>query len=105
MKKSIGVATMCTYRPKSGKELEMLALLKEHWPVLKKAGLVTNRPSVLYRATNKQGRTYFVEIFEWKDDKASGRAHEQTEIMRIWEPLGALAEGMEFSEIEPITTR
>jgi hypothetical protein len=38
------VLTHVTYRPKKGKEKDLFALVKKHWPTLKKTGLCHRRP-------------------------------------------------------------
>ncbi len=100
-----------TYRPKKGKEEALFALVKKHWPALKKAGLSTKDPATIYRATDKRsGQVYFIEIFSWRDGQASGIAHQTPEVMAIWEPMGRVMEGfggssspMELAEIEPVS--
>jgi hypothetical protein len=85
------VLTHCIYRPKKGKEEALFGLVKKHWPTLKKAGLTTSTPAQVYRAQDKHGgRTFFVEIFAWKDDQAAGTAHQLPEVMAVWEPMGEL---------------
>ena len=87
------VMMLVTYRPKKGKEDELFELVKKHWPVLSRAGLVT-KDVLLYRATDKRtGAISFVEIFSWKDEEAPGLAHQLPEIMAIWEPMSPILEG------------
>jgi len=88
------VTMLVTYRLKKGKEEELFELVKQHWPVLSRAGLVTKDPVRLYRATDKRtGAISFVEIFSWKDEQAPGLAHQLPEIMAIWEPMSPILEG------------
>jgi hypothetical protein len=82
------------YRPKPGQEEALFALVKKHWPALKRAGLVSSDPPLVYRATDKKTkRPFFVEIFAWKDEKSPGIAHQMPEVMAIWEPMGPMIEG------------
>jgi hypothetical protein len=94
------------YRPKKGKEEELFLLVKKHWPVLKKVGLVSGDVQV-YRANDKQThQVYFVEIFSWRDEAAAGLAHQMPEVMSIWEPMGPLLEGgqgPELAFLEPVS--
>ena len=99
----------CVYRPRPGQEEALFALLKKHWTTLKRAGLVTSTPPLVYRATEKRsGRPFFIEIFSWRDEEAPGIAHQLPEVMAIWEPMGALTEArggrpaMEFPHVQPI---
>jgi hypothetical protein len=94
MSESKQVLTHVTYVPKKGKEKDLLALVKSHWPALKKAGLATEEPAQIYWAHDKHtSREYFIEIFAWKDEKASELAHQMPEVMAIWEPMGQVMEG------------
>jgi len=99
------VLTHVTYRPKKGKESELFALVKKHWPTLRRTGLVTGDPATVYRATDKRsGAVYFVEIFSWRDEKASGIAHQTPEVMAVWEPMGAILEELQITILEAIPT-
>jgi quinol monooxygenase YgiN len=100
------VRILCTYRPRKGKEKELLALVKNNWTTLKRAGLVTKDRAVVYRATDKHsGRIYFVESFSWKDEAASDAAHRTPEVMAVWDAMGPLLEGMELAVIEPLSDK
>jgi hypothetical protein len=88
------VTMHCVYRPKPGQEEALFALVKKHWPALRRSGLVTDDPPLVWRATDRQGKNpFFVEIFSWRDDKAAGLAHQMPEVMAIWEPMGPMIEG------------
>jgi quinol monooxygenase YgiN len=98
------VLTHVTYRPKKGKEEELFALVKNHWPVLKGLGLSTNEPAKVYRATDKRsGAVYFIEIFSWRDEKAPDTAHQTPEVMAVWETMGPVLEGLELAALEPVS--
>jgi len=94
------VRMLCIYRVREGKEDEFQYLLERHWPTLRDAGLVSEKPARWFRGDARDGKRRFVELFEWKDSEASGVAHQSPQVMSIWEPMGALAEGMEFIELE-----
>ena len=70
------VKTHVVYRPKPGKEQELLALVKKHGPALESTGLITGGKPVVYKAHNiRTNQDFFIEIFSWRDEKASGLAH------------------------------
>jgi hypothetical protein len=99
------VTMLVTYRPKPRTEDALLSLIREHWPTLNRLGLATIRPPKLWRAVDKRtGRTFFVEIFEWRDASASEIAHQTPEVMAVWEPMGPLLEEMSLARIEPVET-
>jgi len=97
------VPMLCIYRVKTGREGEFASLLEKHWPTLHGAGLVTETPARWFRGSAPDGqttKTRFVELFEWKDGGSSDVAHQSPAVMSVWEPMGELAEGMEFIELE-----
>jgi hypothetical protein len=97
------VKMLCTYRPRKGREGELLDLMQRHWPALHAAGLASDEPAVLYRATDKgSGRLYFVEIFSWRDEQASATAHETLAVRAIWDPMTDALEKMELAILEPL---
>jgi hypothetical protein len=96
------VPTLVIYRPKPGKDKEMQPLVEKHWPTLNRLGLVTKEPAKIWRATGKDGRPYFVEIFSWKEQGASDVAHQTPEVMSVWEPMGAILEDLQIATIEPV---
>ena len=102
---------MCTYRIKKGHEAAFAKKLARHWPTLKRKGLVSGAPSMIYRGTDETKKTFFVEIFTWKTGRAAGAAHETPEVMQVWEAMGAHMEGrlgrpaMEFPHVQPVKIR
>jgi hypothetical protein len=100
MASSNPIRMLCIYRVKEGKEDEFQTLIEKHWPTLRRVGLASETPARWFRGATKDGKRRFIELFEWKDDKAAGVAHESPDVMSVWEPMGALAEGMEFIELE-----
>lgn len=97
------VHVLVTYRPKKGKERAFLSILKRHWPTLERARLVTSSRPRVWRATDKRsGRTSFLEMFAWKDARASGAAHETPEVMAVWGPMEPLLEHMDIAVVEPV---
>jgi quinol monooxygenase YgiN len=100
---------ICTYRVKEGKEEAFVELLKKHWPTLNRLGLVSGDNPQFFRGVDQSNKTYFVEIFSWKDAKAPETAHHSPEVMSVWEPMGALVEErlgrppMEFPHVKPLS--
>ena len=93
-----------TYRPKEGKEEDLLRLVKKHGPALQSTGLIVGGAPVVYRAVDKRsGKTSFVEMFSWRDDKASSLAHQAPEVMAVWEPMTPMLESLELAVIEPVS--
>ena len=68
MSKSKPITMLVSYYPKKGKQARLLSLIKKHGPALGRAGLSSKMPPKVWRATDKRtNRSYFVEMFQWKD--------------------------------------
>ena len=72
------------YKPKSGKEADLLQLTREHVPLLRAEGLATNYPVTACQA--KDGTV--VEVFEWAAGGVE-RAHTNTVVLKLWERYAA----------------
>lgn len=99
---SPAVPILCRYRVKSGHHQEFEALLATHWDVLNQAGLTTDEPARLLRADDQAGNVAYVETFSWATEDSAQTAHETPEVMRLWEPMGALCDDMEFWKVTPV---
>jgi quinol monooxygenase YgiN len=105
MSKSKPVDTLVIYRAKKGKADELQTLVQKHWPTLHRIGLATAEPAKLWKATDKRsGEVSFIEIFQWRDEAASGIAHQTPEVMAIWEPMGPILEDLKINQIEPVAS-
>jgi quinol monooxygenase YgiN len=103
-----GVCVIVAYRPKPGKERQLLELVRARVPTLDKEGLVTNRAPTIMRA--KDGT--IIEVSEWKSREAIDAAHKNPNVLAMWEkfsavcdcvPLKTLAEANEmFAGFEPV---
>ncbi|MCB1187380.1 hypothetical protein KDL29_09470 [bacterium] len=87
-----GIVVVCTFRVKEGADAQFEELLQRHWPTLSQLGLVTDRPTQLFKGDEKGSGLVYIEVFEWLSEDASRRAHELPEVMAIWEPMGGLVE-------------
>jgi hypothetical protein len=94
---------LVVYKVKEGKDAEFSALLKAHWPALAGAGLVTDEPAKIWRGKNIRSAstgTSWVEMFSWKDESSPQVAHQLPEVMKIWEPMTPLLEGMDILHLD-----
>lgn len=85
---SVGHFVIVCYRAKAGKEAALLELIRDHVPILRKQGLVTDRPAYVMRA--KDGT--IVEVFEWKSAKATDDAHSNPAVQGLWKQFGEACE-------------
>ena len=103
-----GVVVIVAYRPKSGKEIELLDLVRNRIPTLRKEGLVTDRVPTIMRARDGT----IIEVSEWKSEEAIAVAHRNPNVLAMWNkffalcdcvPLKTLAEADEmFAGFEPV---
>ena len=90
----MGDMVISAYRPKPGKDAELLVLARDHTPFLQRLGLATDRPATLMRA--KDGT--ILEVFEWHDG-AVAKAHEHPQVLALWEAYGAVCDYVPLHEI------
>lgn len=104
----MGVLVICVYKPRRGKEAAVRSVLRKHLRVLWREGLAAKRTPYLMRAKNGA----FVEVFEWKSEKAIGLAHSNPAVLAMWkqfeacctyESLATLKESRQmFASFEPV---
>ena len=103
-----GVCVIVAYRPKPGKEDDLLELVRSRVPTLRKEGLVSDRAPAIMRARDGT----IVEVSEWKSREAIDAAHKNPNVLAMWEkffalcdcvPLNTLVEAGEmFAGFEPV---
>ena len=103
-----GVVVIVAYRPKPGKENELVDLVRSRVPTLRKEGLVSDRVPTIMRSRDGT----IIEVSEWKSREAIEAAHKNPTVLAMWNkffalcdcvPLNTLAEASEmFAGFEPI---
>src|SRR5437899_6210746 len=103
-----GVVVIVAYRPKPGKENELVDLVRSRVPTLRKDGLVTDRAPTMMRSRDGT----IIEVSEWKSREAIDAAHRNPNVLAMWNKffaicdvsqLNTLAEASElFTGFEPI---
>lgn len=76
------------YRPKAGKEEELLAVLRDHLPLLRAEGLATDRPANVMQAADGT----ILEVFEWVSQEAVEQAHENERVKALWDRFAEVCE-------------
>jgi hypothetical protein len=76
------------YRPHSGKDGDLRALIAKHVPTLRRLEVITDRPPVLVKSLDGT----YVEIFEWRSAESARKAHEHPEVVSIWEAMAQIAD-------------
>ena len=83
-----GVVCIVAYRPKPGREKELMEIVRNRVPVLRMEHLVTDRAPVLMRA--KDGT--IIEVSEWKSQKAIEEAHKNPRVLAMWDKFFAVCD-------------
>lgn len=104
----MGRLVIAAFKPKPGKEKDLIAVVEKHWRVLQAQGLVTERPRQAMRAADGT----VIEVFEWRSPEAIEQAHKNPAVLALWGefeaacayvPIGAVPEAKSrFSEFEPL---
>jgi hypothetical protein len=76
----MGQFVIAAYRPKSGKDHQLLQCVRDHLPILRSQKLVTDRPPYAMRARDGT----IVEVFEWLSEEATKQAHSNPEVLKLW---------------------
>jgi len=92
----MGVLVITCFKPKEGKDKELLEVVKDHMPVLRKEGLVTGRKC--YVMKSKDG--FILEVFEWKSPEAIDNAHKNENVLKLWKRFEEVCEYKTLSDIE-----
>jgi quinol monooxygenase YgiN len=103
-----GVVVIVAYRPKPGKENELVDLVRSRVPTLRKERLVSDRVPTIMRSRDGT----IIEVSEWKSREAIDAAHKNPNVLAMWNkffaicdciPLNTLAEAKEmFAGFEPV---
>ena len=99
---------IAAFKPKSGREQQLLAVVEKHWRILQEQNLVTSRPRYAMQATDGT----ILEVFEWRSPEAIEQAHHNPAVLALWSefeasceyvPLASLSESTHpFSEFKPL---
>ena len=82
------IVVIVAYRPKAGRENELLEIVRSRVPTLRQEGLVTDRVPVMMRA--KDGT--IIEVSEWKSHEAIEAAHKNPRVLALWDKFFAVCD-------------
>ena len=92
----MGILVITCFKPKEGKEAELLEVIKDHMPVLRNEGLVTDRVCHVMKAKNGN----IIEVFEWKSNEAIESAHKNKNVLALWERFEKVCDYDTLSSLE-----
>ena len=85
---TMGRTVIVLYRPKQGKEKQLLQVIKDHLPILRAENLATEKKPVVMRAADGT----VVEVFEWKSVEAIRQAHSNQVVGKLWEQFAEVCD-------------
>ncbi|HEY3203340.1 MAG TPA: hypothetical protein VGL03_06730 [Thermoanaerobaculia bacterium] len=95
-----------TYRAKPGSEDALEKVIRKHWATVRRLKLVTEDVHLLYRGEDEPGKTFFVNVFTWKNHDAPDNA--PPEVEAVWAEMQPLVEargghrGIEHPEVKAV---
>jgi len=97
---------MATFHAKAGSEAELTRVIARHWTVARDLKLVRDTPHITLRGIEGGDKTYFVEIFTWREAGIPDAA--PAEIQAVWKEMNQLVEprggrpGIDFVEVSVV---
>lgn len=87
--------SIVAYRPKPGKQEELLSLTREHVPFLRSIGLATERPHIIATA----GDGTVIEVFEWVENGIE-KAHSHAGLGDLWARYAAVCDFVPLNSLD-----
>lgn len=87
--------SIVAYRPKPGKDKELMSLTQEHVPYLRSLGFATERPNIIATA----GDGTVIEVFEWTEG-ALAKAHAHEGLGEMWQRYSAVCDFAPLNTVE-----
>ena len=81
---------MVTLHVKPGAETDLQQVIARHWTTARQLQLVRDAPHLTARGTERGDKTYFVDVFTWRDSRLPDAA--PTKIQKIWTDMNRLVE-------------
>jgi hypothetical protein len=87
------ITSVARYRVKADRVDDFLDIIDRHCAMLRELELVTDRQVEVFLGPERDtSEPVIIEIFEWVDEDASGRAHTHPAVSGVWESMGPLCE-------------
>src|SRR5262245_43629685 len=90
-----GVIVIVAYRPKPGKEKDLLELVRSRVPTLRNEDLVTDRAPIMMWARDGT----IIEVSEWKSQEAINAAHKNPNVLAMWDKFFAICDCVPFKSL------
>lgn len=94
------ILTFGTYKPKAGKEAELIELIRQHQPTLRKFGLLTSKEGFIVQSQDGT----IIEVFEWKGLQEVQAAKQHPVISAMWEKMHSIGDCPPMKDIPETAT-
>jgi hypothetical protein len=77
----MGVISFAAFRPHAGRDADLLEVIGNRLPLLRRLGLATEREHIVVRTSSG----IIMEVSEWASEEAVASAHKTPEVLAMWE--------------------
>ncbi len=91
----MGRISIAAFRAKPGKEEELLRVIADRLPLLRRLGYCTEREPILMRSRDG----VLIQASEWTDDEAIEKAHQTPEVLEMWQRFDACSTYVKLGEL------
>lgn len=91
----MGRISIAAFRPRPGKQDELLEVIADRLPLLRRLGLATDRAPILMGSRDG----VIIQVSEWVSDEAIEKAHETPEVLALWERFDACCEFVKLDRL------
>ncbi|MGE3108176.1 MAG: ATP-binding protein [Phycisphaerales bacterium] len=84
----MGVISFAAFRPKPGKDADLLAVIADRLPLLRRLGLATDREHIVVRTPSG----IILEVSEWVSQDAIDAAHHTPDVLTLWNRFSACSD-------------
>ena len=94
----MGRITIAAFKAKPGKGQELLQVIGDRLPLLRRLRLATDRDEVLMRSRDG----VVIQISEWAGEDEIRKAHETAEVLALWQRFEACSEYVKLETLAEI---
>lgn len=91
----MGRISVAAFKAKAGKEPDLLQVIADRLPLLRRLGLATDREPILMRSRDG----VIIQVSEWASEQAIDKAHETPEVHELWERFAACSEFVKLESL------
>jgi hypothetical protein len=91
----MGRISIAAFKPHPGKEQDLLGVISDRLPLLRRLGLATDRPHVLMRSRDG----VMISVSEWASDDAIAAAHQSPEVHALWGRFAACSDYVKLDSL------